>query len=131
MSLMTVKTLGPELMKLLGIPPQCSSFELRCAADEIVSVKCEFYPLGDAGTAAAIGKVLADYELVRRPVADAHPKHPAEVIGFDAWMRQRTDAVHGAYMARTRGMVRIDRIVFAERFYESIRPRVLEIVEAL
>lgn len=28
------------------------------------------------------------------------PPHPADAMGFDAWMRERTDGAHVAYMAR-------------------------------
>lgn len=133
MNLLTAQTLGPELVKLLGIPPHCLSFELRCAVGEIVSVKCEFHPRGDAGMAATIGTVLADYELVRRPSADTPPEHPSALIGFDAWMHQRTEAEHDAYMVRTSRMIASDRRkILQDAIYENvIRPYVREIAKLL
>lgn len=91
---MTVHTLGPQLMALLGMPKHVRSFELRCAVDEIVSVKCEYYPEGATG----FDTVLAEYELVPRTSA---PADPIDAMGFDAWMRQRKDAAHKAMMARS------------------------------
>ncbi|KAB8062103.1 hypothetical protein GCN74_03505 [Janthinobacterium sp. FT14W] len=92
-SLMTVHTLGPQLIALLGLPKHCISFELRCAVDEIVTVKCEFYPEEVEG----IDLALADYELVPRTSG-----HQAAAIGFDAWMRERTEAAHQAMMKHAR-----------------------------
>ena len=97
-SLMTVHTLGPQLIALLGLPKHCVSFELRCAVGEIVTVKCEYHPEDADG----VDTVLAEYELVHRTkLGDAKP-HPSEVIGFDAWMRERTEAAHQAMMKHAR-----------------------------
>lgn len=93
-NLMTVHTLGPQLIALLGLPKHCTSFELRCAVGEIVTVKCEYHP----EEADGFDVVLAEYELVPRAKLAATPSHPAEVIGFDAWMRERTEAAHRAMM---------------------------------
>ncbi len=99
-SLMTVHTLGPQLIALLGLPKHCVSFELRCAAGEIVTVKCEFYP----EEAEGIDLALAEYELVPRAnAAHGHAqRHRAAAIGFDAWMRERTEAAHQAMMQHAR-----------------------------
>ena len=97
-NLMTVHTLGPQLVAMLRLPKNCVSFELRCAAGELVTVKCEFYPEETQG----IDLVLADYELVPRQTRAAVEPHSAEVIGFDAWMRARTDAAHQAMMKHAR-----------------------------
>lgn len=93
-SLMTVHTLGPQLIALLGLPKHCVSFELRCAAGELVTVKCEYCP----EEAKGFDLVLAEYELMLRQTRAAVEPHLAEVIGFDAWMRARTDAAHQAMM---------------------------------
>lgn len=93
-NLMTVHTLGPQLIALLGLPKHCVSFELRCAVGEIVTVKCEYHP----EEAKGFDLVLAEYELVPRKTRAAVEPHPAEVIGFDAWMRARTDSAHQAMM---------------------------------
>jgi hypothetical protein len=97
-SLMTVHTLGPQLIALLGLPKHCVSFELRCAVGELVTVKCEFYP----EEAEGIDLVLARYELVPRETSAAVEPHPAEVIGFDAWMSERAEAAHQAMMQHAR-----------------------------
>jgi hypothetical protein len=96
-NLMTVNTLGPQLISLLGLPKHVISFELRCAVNEIVSVKCEYHPEDAAG----FDTVLAEYELVPRQSAEAAPAvHPAQAMGFDAWMRERTEAAHRAFVDR-------------------------------
>jgi len=65
---------------------------------EIVTVKCEYHPEDADG----VDTVLAEYELVHRTkLGDAKP-HPSEVIGFDAWMRERTEAAHQAMMKHAR-----------------------------
>lgn len=122
MDYLTVHTLGPALIKALGAPPLCTRLELRIAFDEVPTVTCEYYPTGDDGTISSLTTLLAEYELVPRPKLHEgeimiHPLggapyamrvHPggspefqgcrAEVIGFDAWMRERTNAAHRAFM---------------------------------
>ena len=100
-NLMTVQTLGPQLVALLGLPKNCVSFELRCAAGEIVTVKCEFYPEEVESFDLLL---LADYELVPRTAAASRcaEQHRAAVIGFDAWMRELTDVAHQAMMRHAR-----------------------------
>jgi hypothetical protein len=83
--------LGHRLVPLLGLPPHTLWFELRCAANEFVTVKCEYAPDIDK----SFDTVLAEYELV--PLA--HPE-PATIGHFDDWMRERTNAAHTAYMER-------------------------------
>ncbi|MFC0132019.1 hypothetical protein CR105_16005 [Massilia eurypsychrophila] len=82
--------IGKALCDALQLPKQTRSFVLRVEAGNVVTVECEYYPEGEFVTA------LAEYELVRRPEVKVAP--PA--IHFDAWMRERTDAAHAAYMAR-------------------------------
>lgn len=38
--------------------------------------------------------------------------HPAEAMGFDAWMQHRTDAAHADYMKRTSKRLACDWRVF-------------------
>ena len=97
-NLMTVHTLGPQLVALLGLPKHCVSFELRCAVGEIVTVKCEYHP----EEAKGFDLVLAEYELVPRATSAAAEPQRAEVIGFDAWMHERTEAAHHAMMAHAK-----------------------------
>jgi len=84
--------IGHQLISLLGLPKNVISFELRAAVNEVVTVKCEYYPDHSLGFEA----VFAEYELVRR--APAETSQPP--LNFDTWMRERTDAAHAAYMAR-------------------------------
>lgn len=94
-NLMTVYALGQQLTSLLGLPRNCTSFELRCAVGEIVSVRCEYIPVDTTG----IDRVLAEYELVPRATPAAAEPHRAEVIGFDAWMLHRNECAHQEMMA--------------------------------
>lgn len=54
-----------RLVKALGLPERTKSFELRCGVNEVVSVKCEYYP--EANTAAGFDAqpLLAEYRLIR------------------------------------------------------------------
>ncbi|MGO4811128.1 hypothetical protein AB4156_16320 [Cupriavidus sp. 2MCAB6] len=54
------------LMKALGLPARTRSFELRCAVNEVVTVKCEYHP--DESTAAGFDPqpLLAEYRLVSK-----------------------------------------------------------------
>ena len=97
-NLMTVHTLGPQLIALLGLPKHCVSFELRCAVGEIVTVNCEYHPEDADG----VDLVLAEYELVPRQTRAAVEPHPAEAIGFDAWMRNRIEGAHQVMMSVVR-----------------------------
>ena len=95
--------IGPSLIKALGLPKQTVWFELRCAVNEIVTVKCEYWPEGDP---FAISAVLAEYELVQRENV------PVDAIGFDAWLRARTNAAHDTMMQRHSGLSRMDARLF-------------------
>lgn len=96
--LMTVNTLGPHLIALLGLPPHVKWLELRCAVGELVTVKCEYYP--EIG--ASFDTAITEYEVVPR-TSDSAPAHDSITGGrhFDAWMRERTEAAHAEFMART------------------------------
>jgi hypothetical protein len=90
-NLMTVHTLGPQLIALLGLPKHCVSFELRCAAGEIVKVKCEFYP----EEAEGIDLVLAEYELVPRERPSAVAPCAANDLSVSAWARETGPLLQG------------------------------------
>jgi hypothetical protein len=85
----------PALQALLGLPDHCISFELRVSSGEPgVTVACEHYvALGVPGL-KQLERTFSEYELVAR-----EQPQPAKVENFDAWMRERTDAAHAAYMA--------------------------------
>lgn len=88
---MTVHTLGPQLMALLGLPKHCVSFELRCAAGELVTVKCEFYP----EEAEGIDLVLAEYELVPCETLSAVVSCIADDLSVSAWARETGPLLQG------------------------------------
>jgi hypothetical protein len=87
--------IGKQLCAALGLPKNTVGFTLRCYALELVTVECEYYPEGKLLTSA-----LAQFTLEPRAVPAEDERHPSEVIGFDAWMRERTQAAHAAYMGR-------------------------------
>jgi len=57
---------GSQLIKILGLPKNTIWFELRCALDEFVSLKCEYYPDNLEVKKDEIKKLLAEYELVKK-----------------------------------------------------------------
>ena len=87
--------IGKALVDALGLPSNTIGFTLRCYAGELVSVECEYLPR-DGG----IVPVLAQYNLVQRK-GKAPQSRDVERIDFDAWMRERTERAHQAYMERT------------------------------
>lgn len=91
--------IGQVLCDALGLPKNTVAFTLHCRTQEVVRVECEYYPEG----AEALSTALMQFELLPRRAAwpEPAPRHPAEVIGFDAWMRERTNAAHAAFMKRT------------------------------
>jgi hypothetical protein len=94
----TAVQIYPALQALLGLPDMCTKFELRVSCSDIVTVACEYYPNLDTNGIAQLTAVFGEYELVRRGKV---APHPAEAMGFDAWMRQRTERAHAEFMART------------------------------
>lgn len=88
----TGQQIGSALCDALGLPKHTRGFTLRCYTGEAVTVECEYYPDIDKGS---ITLAMAEYELMRK---DA----PAQVepIHFEAWMRERTERAHAAYMAQ-------------------------------
>ncbi len=93
----TPQQIYPALQTLLGLPDMCTKFELRVSCSDIVTVACEYYLGADAKGIAQLKAVFGEYELVRR---DAVAPHPAEAMGFDSWMRKRTERAHAEFMAR-------------------------------
>jgi hypothetical protein len=94
----TAMQIYPALKALLGLPDMLTKFELRVSSNDIVTVACEYYPCTDAKGIAQLEAVFGEYELVRR---DEVAPHPAEAMGFDAWMRERTERAHAEFMARS------------------------------
>ena len=90
-NLMTVRTLGPQLIALLGLPKHCVSFELRCPVGEIVTVKCEYHPEDADG----VDLVLAEYELVPRETLSAAAPCAANDLSVSAWARDAAPLLQG------------------------------------
>lgn len=100
--------LGKELCDALGLPKYTIGFTLRARVGEPVTVECEYVP-EDRVEARDFTAALARYNLV--PANDRARKvyHPAEVMGYDAWLHDRTETEHRKYMARTSVLLRCDR----------------------
>ncbi|SFM63902.1 hypothetical protein [Rugamonas rubra] len=86
-----------ELLDALGLPRHTASFSLHCRAGQFVTVDCEYYP----DDLASMERAFSSYTLERREPPAAPPEHPAVLMGFDAWMRERTERAHAEFMART------------------------------
>jgi hypothetical protein len=86
--------LGQRLVPLLGLPEHTVWFELRCAPNEFVKIRCEYAPMIDK----SFDTVMAEYCLARTD-ASATDTTPG-TRHFDDWMRERTNAAHAAYMER-------------------------------
>lgn len=89
------RQIGKALVDALGLPSNTIGFTLRCYAGELVSVECEYLPR-DGG----IVPVLAQYDLVQRTATQV-AEQGADNVDFDAWMRDRTERAHQAYIERT------------------------------
>ncbi|MDQ1924683.1 hypothetical protein [Massilia pseudoviolaceinigra] len=95
----TGRDIGVELIAALGLPKHTISVTLSVKADELVTVACEYCP--DIGPDFIT--LMARYNLV-----PAEPKCSGSLMtysslptdDFDAWMRDRTEAAHAAYMAQ-------------------------------
>lgn len=55
------RQLGAKLLKALRLPEKTVWFELRCAVDEIVTVKCAYRPEVDQ---EEVELILSEYEVV-------------------------------------------------------------------
>ena len=55
------RDLGSKLIKALQLPKSTVWFELRCAVDEIVTVKCAYRPEVDQ---KEVELILSEYEVV-------------------------------------------------------------------
>lgn len=83
-----------RLMNAMGIKDKLvTAFSLSVSTNECVEVSVTRY-LTEVELAA-----LAD-ELEANPLK-AEGEHPSARIGFDAWMRKRTEAAHRAFLLRT------------------------------
>lgn len=93
--------IGAQLCSALGLPPYTVGFTIRCHVGEPISVECAYYP--DAAGAPAMTQALAQYALVERDAApvSSSEQHAAGIVGFDAWMRERTEKEHAEFMRRT------------------------------
>jgi len=95
--------IGADLVKALGLPKMTTSFTLRVAAGEIVTVSCEYYP-EDGGIVPA----LAVYDLIERPAQQSSPAPDPASQHFDTWMRDCTELAHREFMERTANLPRCD-----------------------
>lgn len=94
MGLLLGQQVGRELIKILGLPKKTVSFEIRFAYDEVVTVRCEFYP--DVPDSVDLATVFSTYRIESRP--EPKPKFQlsarfggsAEVRDdFNAWLLEQ------------------------------------------
>lgn len=90
----------PALKAMLGLPEHLTKFSLHVAANEIVTVECEYYPNIDKPGLAALEKRFSCYELLRREQPAQGSAVNASQEHFDVWMSSRTESAHSEYMAR-------------------------------
>jgi hypothetical protein len=102
MAVQLSQVLGSKLIEALGMPKHVVWFELRCAVDEVVSVRCEYHPEEPNGLSPET--VLAKYEVVERTAR----------VDFDAWLNARKTRAHLAMMERHRALSRMDERLFCK-----------------
>ncbi|MCA3190932.1 hypothetical protein [Cupriavidus sp.] len=66
------------LMDALGLPKHTISFEMRCAVNEVVTIRCSYHPQADAAEGFDARPLLANYKLV--PASAATEGDPAEAF---------------------------------------------------
>lgn len=88
--------IGKALIEALGLPKQTIALTLHARAGKVVTVECEYAPESDQFVTE-----LASYGLVRIDPPRAMGTHPADAMGYDAWMAQRTELAHREFMRRT------------------------------
>lgn len=66
------------LQDALGLPRETVWFELRCAVDEVVTVRCGYHPRADGVEGFDARTLLANYKLV--PASAATAGDPAEAF---------------------------------------------------
>lgn len=99
-SLMLGQQIGPAMVKALGLPARTVWFELRCAVDEAVTVKCEYLP--SDGNSLVVSFV--EYELTRRT-----PPNTEE--SFDVWMAKRKEAAHRSFLNQDSDLAKVDAVL--------------------
>lgn len=67
------------LMDALGLPKNTKSFEVRCALDEVVTVRCTYMPQADGVEGFDARPLVAEYKLV--PASAVTAGDPAEAFG--------------------------------------------------
>lgn len=90
MAVLLGRHLGPELVRILGLPKNTVSFDLRCAVDEAVTVRCEFFP--DVSNPDELVAVFRSYRLERgaKFQLSARAGCSDEVRDdFNAWLLER------------------------------------------
>lgn len=88
--------IGKAMLEALGLPKGTVGFTLRVRSGKIVTVECEYCPDVEKGS---VVRAMAQYSLVRKAMPE-QARAQAEPMHFDAWMRDRTDKAHAAYMAQ-------------------------------
>lgn len=107
------------LMEALGLPKTTTSFELRCAPDEAVMVRCTYHPRADDATGFNPRPVLQTYQLV--PTGGTVRAEPDEASGDKVRIEQRV-AVDGDPAAIVFAMQQAKDAVVGEVRWDHARP---------
>ncbi|MCA1857439.1 hypothetical protein LE190_16115 [Massilia oculi] len=92
--------IGKELCDALSLPKYTIGFTLRARVGELVTIECEYVP-DDQVCVGDFTVALAQYHLTPANDRAKAVRHPAEVMGYQAWLAQRNEDAHCKYMART------------------------------
>ena len=95
--------IGKELCDALGLPKYTTAFTLHARVGVPVTVECEYIP-EDSVAVRDFVPALARYHLVPANAQARQVRHPAEVMGYDAWMEERKAVAHARLMSHSVGI---------------------------
>lgn len=90
-------TFYQALTEAMDMPKGVTRMSIHLEHDKPATIECEIVPNVSTGD---LTRVMQSFSLVRNNFQSVG-LHPAEVMGFDAWMRERTERAHQEYMRRT------------------------------
>lgn len=71
-------SLGSKLVKLLGLPKNTENFSLHFPLEDVITVKCEYYPeILDTGEAGELVSLFKRYRL--EEILEEKPEEPEAV----------------------------------------------------
>lgn len=108
-----------DLMEALGLPHATVSFDVRCAIDEAVTVRCTYYPRADDAAGFDPRPLLQTYQLV--PTGGTVRGEPDEAFGDEVHIGHRV-TVDGDPAAIVAAMQRAKDAAVAEVRRHHARP---------